>query len=144
MKMKIKRMREGALLPEYQTAGAAGFDFHVCIDEPLVIAPGKFAAIPTGVGVEIPVGFELQVRPRSGLAFKHDVVMFNGIGTIDSDFRGEMMVKLANYGEKDFVVEPGMRIAQGVVARVERVEWDEVGELSETKRKGGFGSTGLK
>ncbi|MDR3297998.1 MAG: dUTP diphosphatase [Candidatus Nomurabacteria bacterium] len=144
MKMKIKRVRDGAKLPQYQTAGAAGFDFHACIDEPLVLKPGKSQVIPTGLGVEIPEGYELQVRPRSGLAYKHDVVMFNSIGTIDSDFRGEMFVKLANYGEKDFVVEPEMRIAQGVVAKVETIEWQEVAELSETGRRGGFGSTGLK
>lgn len=144
MKMKIKKMRDGAVLPKYQTNGAAGFDFHACIEEPMVMKPGSTATIPTGVGVEIPEGYELQVRPRSGLAYKHDVVMFNSIGTIDSDFRGEMMMKLANYGAKDFVVEPEMRIAQGIVARVERVEWVEVEELSETDRTGGFGSTGLK
>ncbi|MFV0484853.1 MAG: dUTP diphosphatase [Candidatus Saccharimonadales bacterium] len=144
MKMKIKKMRDGAVLPKYQTNGAAGFDFHACIGEPLVMKPGSTATIPTGVGVEIPEGYELQVRPRSGLAYKHDVVMFNSIGTIDSDFRGEMLMKLANYGEKDFVVEPEMRIAQGIVAKVERVEWLEVEELSETDRSGGFGSTGLK
>ena len=144
MKMKIKKMRKGALLPEYQTAGAAGFDFHACIEEPVVLAPGEIAVFPTGLGVEIPEGYELQVRPRSGLAFKNKVTMLNGIGTIDSDFRGEMQVMLINYGEGEFVVEPGMRIAQGVVSKYAKVEWEEVDELSDTARKGGFGSTGLK
>jgi dUTP pyrophosphatase len=144
MKMKIKRMREGAMLPEYQTRGAAGFDFHACIKKPVVLKPGDVQSFPTGIGVEIPMGYELQVRGRSGLAYKHRVVMFNGIGTIDADFRGEMFVLLANYGEGDFTVEPGMRIAQGIVAKHEKVEWVEVEELSETDRAGGFGSTGLK
>ena len=136
-------MREGAVLPKYQTAGAAGFDFHACIDAPIVLAAGEIEVFPTGLAVEIPVGYELQIRPRSGLTFLHKVTMLNGIGTIDSDFRGEMMVILKNYGEEDFVVEPGMRIAQGVVARYEKVERVEVDELSKTERKGGFGSTGL-
>ena len=136
-------MREGARVPEYQTGGAAGFDFCACIDEAVTLRPGEVKNFPTGVGVELPDGYELQIRGRSGLAYKYDVVMFNSIGTIDSDFREEMWVRLANYGKKDFVVEPGMRIAQGVVARYEKVEWEEVEELTETERKGGFGSTGL-
>jgi len=143
MKMRIKRMRERAVLPEYQTLGAAGFDFHACIDEPLVLKAGEIEVVPTGVGVEIPAGYELQVRTRSGLAMKNKVTMLNGLGTIDSDFRGEMCVMLVNHGEKDFVIEPQMRIAQGVVAKYERVDWEEVEMLSETKRRGGFGSTGL-
>jgi len=137
-------MREGAILPKYQTAGAAGFDFHACVDEPVTLKPGEIKNFPVGVGVEIPDGYELQVRPRSGLAFKNQVTMLNGIGTIDSDYRGEMHVSLINFGKEDFVVEPGMRIAQGVINKFEKIEWDEVEELSETKRKGGFGSTGLK
>jgi dUTP pyrophosphatase len=144
MKVKIKKMREGAILPEYQTAGAAGFDFHACIEESVVLKPGGIEVFSTGLGVEIPEGYELQIRPRSGLALKHKVAMLNGIGTIDSDFRGEMGVILKNHGEEDFVVEPGMRIAQGVVSRCERVEWEEVEGLSETDRRGGFGSTGLR
>jgi len=143
MKMNIKRVRKDAILPEYQTAGAAGFDFHACLNEPITIAPGDSAAIPTGVAVEIPAGFELQIRARSGMAFKNNVGLVNGVGTIDADFRGEMMVKLINFGKEDFVVEPGMRIAQGIVAKVERIEWEETDDLAETKRgEGGFGSTG--
>ena len=141
--MNIKRVRKDAILPEYQTAGAAGFDFHACLNEPITIAPGDSAAIPTGVAVEIPAGFELQIRARSGMAFKNNVGLVNGVGTIDADFRGEMMVKLINFGKEDFVVEPGMRIAQGIVAKVERIEWEETDDLAETKRgEGGFGSTG--
>ncbi len=143
--MKIKKMRDGAILPKYQTAGAAGFDFHVCIGAPVILKPGQIENFPTGVGVEIPEGYELQVRSRSGLAFKHRVTMLNGVGTIDSDFRGEMFVALINMGETDFAIEPGMRIAQGVVAKYERVEWEETSELSKTERgEGGYGSTGLK
>ena len=143
MQMKIKKMRPSAVLPKYQTEFAAGFDFHAAIDEPQVIKPGKSLAIPTGLAVEIPVGYELQIRSRSGLAYKNDVSMINGVGTIDSDFRGEMNVKLFNFGEADFVVEPNMRIAQGVVAKCEHIEWQEVDQLSETARgDGGFGSTG--
>lgn len=144
MKMKIKKMRKEAILPEYQTTGAAGFDFHACIKNSVTLRPGDIHTFPTGVGVEIPEGHELQTRTRSGLAFKHHVTMLNGVGTIDSDYRGEMFIALMNCGKADFVVEPGMRIAQGIVSKFERVEWDEVDELSETKRKGGLGSTGLK
>lgn len=144
MKMKIKRMRENAMLPQYQTAGAAGFDFHASISEPVILKPGEIVAFPTGVGVEIPEGYELQIRPRSGLAYKNCVTMLNGVGTIDSDYRGEMQVLLVNYGKEDFVVEPDMRIAQGVVGSVTKVEWLEVDKLSEAvDRKGGLGSTGL-
>ena len=137
-------MRKGAVLPEYQTVGAAGFDFHACLEGPMVLKPGGVGAVPTGLGVEIPEGFELQIRPRSGLAFKHKVTMLNGVGTIDSDFRDEMFVLLKNHSDVDFEIEPGMRVAQGVVARYEKVEWEEVDKLPTTDRKGGFGSTGLK
>ena len=143
--MKIMKMREEAVVPEYQTTGAAGFDFRACIGELMTLKHGEIGIFPTGVGVEIPEGYELQVRTRSGLAFKHRVTMLNGVGTIDSDFRGEICVTLVNWGDEDFVVEPGMRIAQGVVAKFEKAEWEEVDELTETKRAtGGFGSTGLK
>lgn len=145
MKLRIKKMRANAILPQYQSAGAAGFDFHACIDEAVTLKPGDMIGFPTGVGIELPDGYELQVRSRSGLAFRHRVSMLNGVGTIDADYRGEIQVLLRNYGEDEFVVEPGMRIAQGVIAKVERVEWEESDDLSETKRShGGFGSTGLK
>ena len=144
MQIKIKKVRDHAILPEYQSAQAAGFDFHAAIDQPIIIAPGKSVAIPTGLAVELPVGHELQIRPRSGLAFKYDVTMLNGIGTIDADYRGEMSIKLINFGQNDFVVEPNMRVAQGVIARHEVAQWLEVDELSETERgSGGLGSTGL-
>jgi len=141
--MKIKKMREEAILPAYQSADAAGFDFHAAIKKPVIIKPGKMEIISTGVAVEIPSGYELQVRPRSGLAFKFRVLPVNAVGTIDADYRGEIMVGLVNNGRENFVVEPDMRIAQGIVAKVEKVEWQEVRELSDTTRGvGGFGSTG--
>jgi dUTP pyrophosphatase len=143
VKIKIKKMREEAVLPKYQTAGAAGFDFHACVEKSTVLKPGEAKVFHTGLGVEIPEGYELQIRPRSGLAFKYGVTMLNGVGTIDSDFRGEMCVILRNFGEEDFVVEPGMRIAQGVVSRYEKVAGAEVEQLSETGRRGGLGSTGV-
>ncbi len=144
MKIKIKKVRDQATLPAYQTAQAAGFDFHAAIEQPITINPGKTSVIPTGVAVELPAGYELQVRPRSGLAFKYHVTMVNGVGTIDADYRGEMNVNLINLGDQSFTVEPDMRVAQGVIARHEVAEWQEVDELSITDRgKGGFGSTGL-
>ena len=145
MKMKIIKFYDDAIIPAYQTDGAAGFDFCAHLSEPYTLKPGEIHAFDTGVGVEIPEGYELQVRSRSGLAYKHQVSLLNGVGTIDSDYRGEIRALLKNHGETEFIVEPGMRIAQGVVAKYERVEFEEVSKLSETDRsKGGFGSTGLK
>ncbi|MBR6134091.1 dUTP diphosphatase [Candidatus Saccharibacteria bacterium] len=144
MKMKIIKFYDDAIIPQYQTSGAAGFDFCAHISEPYTLKPGEIKAFGTGVGVEIPKGYELQIRSRSGLAYKHQISLLNGIGTIDSDYRGEMSVLLKNHSNVDFVVEPGMRIAQGVVTKYTHVEWEEVSELSETERSGGFGSTGLK
>lgn len=117
-------------------------DFCAAIDRPITIEPMKPAVIPTGVAVAIPIGYELQVRCRSGLAFKYNIGMMHGLGTIDADFRDEMKILLFNYGEKAYVVEPGERIAQAVVAKHETVEWQLVDELDVTDRKGGFGSTG--
>lgn len=142
--MKIIKFYDDAIIPQYQTSGAAGFDFCAHISEPYTLKPGEIKAFGTGVGVEIPKGYELQIRSRSGLAYKHQISLLNGIGTIDSDYRGEMSVLLKNHSNVDFVVEPGMRIAQGVVTKYTHVEWEEVSELSETERSGGFGSTGLK
>ena len=144
MRMKIFKFYEDSVIPQYQTAGAAGFDFCAHLTEPYTMQPGEIHAFDTGVGVEIPTGYELQIRSRSGLAYKHHVSLLNGIGTIDSDYRGEMRVLLKNHGDQPFIVEPGMRIAQGVVAKYEKVEFEEVVELSESERTGGFGSTGLK
>ena len=141
--MKIQRIRDNAILPEYQTDGAAGFDFHAANEQPLLIKSGKAVTVLTGIAVEIPRGYELQVRARSGLAFKYNIGLVNGVGTIDSDFRGEISIRLINLGSEDFIIEPDMRIAQGVVAKYERINWQEVDKLSETTRgAAGFGSTG--
>ena len=145
MQVKITKFYDDAIIPAYQTEGAAGFDFCAYISEPVTLKPGEIKSFQTGVGVEFPVGYELQVRSRSGLAFKYHISLLNGVGTIDSDYRGEIGVVLKNFSDVDFTVEPGMRIAQGIIAKYEHVEFEEVSELAETNRSsGGFGSTGLK
>ena len=130
-------------LPAYATSGAAGADLLAAIDGELELAPGARALVPTGIAVALPPGAELQVRPRSGLALKHGVTVLNTPGTIDADYRGEIGVILINLGQERFIVTRGMRIAQLVVARVNRISWNEVGSLSASGRgAGGFGSTG--
>lgn len=142
--LRVRQLRPDATVPQYQTAGAAGMDLHACITEPVTIAPGRIAAIPTGLSMEIPQGFEGQVRPRSGLATKHGVTVPNAPGTIDSDYRGEVIVALINLGQDTFTVTPGMRIAQMVIAAYTRVRIETVDTLTQTARgSGGFGSTGL-
>lgn len=142
--LRVRQLRPDATVPQYQTAGAAGMDLHACIAEPVTIAPGRIAAIPTGLSMEIPQGFEGQVRPRSGLATKHGVTVPNAPGTIDSDYRGEVIVALINLGQDTFTVTPGMRIAQMVIAAYTRVRIETVDTLTQTARgSGGFGSTGL-
>ena len=136
---------EGLPLPSYQSAAAAGLDLLAAVpaDAPLVIAPGRHAAVPTGVAIALPTGTEAQVRPRSGLARQHRVTVLNAPGTIDADYRGEIQVLLINHGAEPFAVARGMRIAQLVVAPVARVRLSEVPGLGETPRgAGGFGSTG--
>jgi len=143
--MKIIKYYDDAIIPAYQTDGAAGFDFCAHLEKPYTLKPGEIHAFGTGVGVEIPEGYELQVRGRSGLAYKHQIALLNGVGTIDSDYRGEIRALLKNHSDKDFVIEPNMRIAQGVVAKYEQIEFEKVSELSKTNRsQNGFGSTGLK
>ena len=136
---------EGLPLPAYETAGSAGMDLRAAVpeDQPLALAPGQRALVPTGLKIAVPLGFEAQVRARSGLALKHGIICPNAPGTIDSDYRGECGVILANIGHETFVVRRGERIAQLVIARHERADWVEVEELDETARgAGGFGSTG--
>ena len=134
---------DGLALPSYATAGAAGMDVEAAVEADMVLAPGRRAAVPTGLAMAIPAGFEIQVRPRSGLALKHGVTVANAPGTIDSDYRGEVKVILANLGDAAFTVARGDRIAQLVPAPVQRAELEEVGTLDETARGiGGFGSTG--
>lgn len=143
MKIKILKVDQTIKTPAYETPGAAGFDLRARLDRPVTLGPGHHYTIPTGLKFEIPQGFELQVRPRSGLAFKHMVM--TSFGTVDSDYRGEVMINLMNHGRRDITIQNGERIAQGVVAPVIRAEFDEVTELSPTERGArGFGSTGSK
>ena len=138
---------EGLALPAYETADAAGMDLRAAVadEAPATLQPGERAMIPTGLTIALPAGHEAQVRPRSGLAAKHGVTCLNTPGTIDADYRGEVKVPLINHGKSPFVVEPGMRIAQMVIARVEQAEILEVDELDATTRGvGGFGSTGVR
>lgn len=130
-------------LPVYMTQGASGADVKAFLKEPFVIPPGKSAAIPTGIRCEIPEGYEIQVRPRSGLAFKHQITVLNTPGTIDADYRGEIKIILINHGQEPFIVTPGMRIAQLVLAQVIRANFILSSSLSTTERNsGGFGHTG--
>ena len=147
--LRLIRLAHGAgiELPSYQTAGAAGMDLIAAVPDalPLTLMPGKRALVPTGLVFEIPEGFEGQIRPRSGLAFKHGITCLNTPGTIDSDYRGEVKVLLVNLGEEPFEITRGMRIAQMVIAAVTQATVVEVSEASETGRgAGGFGSTGVK
>jgi dUTP pyrophosphatase len=135
----------GLKLPTYATEQSAGMDLTAALEEAIEIAPGERMLIPTGLKIELPEGYEAQVRPRSGLALKHGVTVLNSPGTIDADYRGEIGVILANLGQQEFTVERGMRIAQMVIAQHATVEWEVADELSETERgSGGFGSTGSK
>ena len=130
-------------LPTYASEGAAGMDVCAAVNEPMILAAGKVVMVPTGVCVAIPRGYEMQVRSRSGLAAKQGVFALNSPGTIDSDYRGEVKVILANFSSEDVIIERGSRIAQLVVARHENVQWDVVASLDDTHRgEGGFGSTG--
>ena len=130
-------------LPTYATAGAAGRDLLAAVETPVTIEPGRRALIPTGLAIALPPGYELQVRPRSGLALRHGVVLPNSPGTIDEDYRGEIQVIVLNAGDAPFTVERGARIAQAVLAPVVRADWREVHSLDITTRnEGGFGSTG--
>ncbi len=130
-------------LPAYATPGAAGLDLLAAVTDPVVIAPGQRALIPTGLAIALPPDHELQIRPRSGLALRNGIVLPNSPGTIDEDYRGEIQVIVLNAGDQPFTVERGMRIAQAVLAPVVRLAWREVEELGATDRgAGGFGSTG--
>ena len=131
-------------LPEYQTAHAAGLDVRANLEAPVTLKPLQRALVPTGLFLEIPVGYEVQVRPRSGLAYKHGIGIVNSPGTIDADYRGELQVLLVNLSDTEFVIQDGERIAQLVVARHEVVSWQPAEALSETQRgAGGYGSTGV-
>lgn len=142
----IIRVREGFddfPLPTYATAGAAGMDLRAAIAEPITIQPLARIAIPTGIAIALPSGYECQVRPRSGLAIRHGLTMINSPGTVDEDYRGEIQVLMVNLGNEPFTIQRGDRIAQAVIARYERIEWEEQTELETSERgTGGFGSTG--
>ena len=130
-------------LPAYQTDGAAGLDLMAAVSEPIDLAPGERRLIPTGIAIALPLGYEAQIRPRSGLAFKFGISIVNAPGTIDADYRGELSVLLINLGDQVFQIAHGDLIAQMVVAPVTRITWDEVARLDETDRgSGGYGSTG--
>lgn len=149
--LRIRRLRDNARLPEYHTAHAAGLDLCACLDTPVELAPGEVRIIPCGFAMSLPHGWEGQVRPRSGLASRHAVTLPNAPGTIDADYRGEVMVPLINLGRASFVVEDAMRIAQMIIAPVAQaivVETDDLDEGREiaagrVRGMGGFGSTGL-
>lgn len=142
--MRVTRLRADAVLPRYATVDAAGMDLTACLDASMTLAPGGFAAVPTGLAIALPKGHEGQVRPRSGLAAKHGVTVLNSPGTIDADYRGEVKVLLINHGPTPFVIESGMRIAQLVVAAYAAPTIVETESLDDTERgAGGFGSTGV-
>jgi dUTP pyrophosphatase len=142
--MKIEVVNTGKhSLPEHKTHASAGVDLQANLDEPITLQPGKRALIKTGLFIALPDGYEAQVRPRSGLALKHGITVLNTPGTIDADYRGEIGVILINLGEEPFEIKDGERIAQLVVAKHERIDWQLVNNLQETTRgAGGFGSTG--
>jgi dUTP pyrophosphatase len=142
--MKINIInKSGLALPQYETAHAAGMDMRAFTPEEIVIKPMQRILVPTGLHIELPVGYEAQIRPRSGLAYKHGISIVNSPGTIDADYRGEIKVLLINLSDTDFVVNNGDRIAQMVIAKHETVSWENVEELSDTARgEGGYGHTG--
>ena len=130
-------------LPQFETTQSAGMDLRANIDAPVVLQPGDRALIPTGIKMALPEGYEAQIRPRSGLSYKHGITVLNSPGTIDADYRGDVGVLLINHGREAFTVEDGMRVAQMVVAQYSQFEWESVEDLDETARgTGGFGSTG--
>lgn len=139
MNIKIKKLRDDAIIPKYQTEGSAGFDFHS--NENITLLEGQTSCIPTGIALDIPLGYEVQVRSRSGLAMKHGVFVLNSPGTIDSDYKKEVGIILTNAG-KNFTIKKGDRIAQGIVAQVAQAIFEETNDIDETGR-GGFGSTGI-
>ena len=147
MRIPIQRLDHGRdlPLPQYATSGAAGMDLLAAIDKEIVVQPGAIAAIPNGIALALPNGWEAQLRPRSGMALKFGVTVLNAPGTIDSDYRGEVKTILVNHGPEPFTVSRGTKVAQLVVAAHARVEWAESDNLEETERAdGGFGSTGLR
>ena len=144
--VKIKVVNTGCQpLPAYATSQSAGMDLRANIESPITLHPMERTLVPTGIRIELPEGYEAQVRPRSGLALKHGITVLNTPGTIDADYRGELMVLLINFSQEDFVIQEGERIAQMVIAKHEQAEFVEVETLDETERgTGGYGHTGVK
>jgi dUTP pyrophosphatase len=143
--IQIKIISESGILPAYETIGSAGLDVRAYLKEPILLKPGERVLISTGIRVELPMGFEAQIRARSGLSIKHGLAMVNGVGTIDSDYRGEIMLPVINLGDENVLIENGDRLAQMVIARYERITWERTTQLNQTERsEGGFGHTGLK
>lgn len=145
IKVSIKRIRPGAETPFpcYMTSHSAGMDLYADLAEDILLTPGSRALVPTGIAIALPDGYEAQIRPRSGLALKHGISLVNSPGTIDSDYRGEIGVIMINHGVEPFLIKPGERVAQMIVARFSRIEWQEVSDLENTSRgEGGFGHTG--
>lgn len=144
MKVKIEKVAEDVIIPEYKTDGAAGMDLYAYIQEPIVLKPLERALVSTGIKIELPKGYEAQVRPRSGMALKNGLSVLNSPGTIDSDYRGVVGVIAINLSNQSYVIQPNERIAQMVIAKHEQPEIEVVMELSETERgEGGFGHTGI-
>lgn len=144
MELKIKKLREDAKIPARATAGSAGMDLYACIDEPKTLAPGKLLLVPTGIAIELPSAqYVAYIFARSGLGIKHGICLANGVGVVDSDYRGEVCVGLCNVSDKEYTINPAERIAQMVISPVSLMPVAEVTELSDTERgEGGFGSTG--
>lgn len=146
VRIRIRRLdhAQNIPLPTYESPGAAGMDARAAVTQPMEVNPGAIVRVPTGFAIEIPPGYEMQIRPRSGLGTRHGVTLPNSPATIDSDYRGEIVIALINHGTEVFIIEPGMRIAQMVLSRAPRVLWAEALELDETQRgAGGFGHTGV-
>lgn len=144
MKMKITRMAHNKHLPEYKTVGSSGMDLYAAIDKEITLKPLERVLVPTGIKIEIPLEYEAQIRARSGLSVKHGITLINAVGTVDADYRGEVCVGLVNISNEEYTIKPEDRIAQMVIAKVEKAEIEVTTELSESVRgEGGFGSTGF-
>ena len=143
-KIRIRIKSRTGNMPSYETEGSAGADIRACLDEPITLMPGERRLIPTGMYVELPEGVEAQIRARSGLSIRHGITMINGVGTVDSDYRGEWNVPMVNLGQEPYTINDGDRIAQAVFSRYEKASFILVDEVNNTERGGGgFGSTGI-
>lgn len=144
MKMKITRMPHNKFLPEYKTEGSSGMDLYAAIDKEITLKPLERVLVPTGIKIEIPIEYEAQIRARSGLSVKHGITLINAVGTVDADYRGEVCVGLVNISNEEYTIKPDDRIAQMVIAKVEKAQIEITTELTESVRgEGGFGSTGF-